>query len=509
MTLRGNGLHYIRTEAIELPPGNVFKQPSDDWFRFIVCLQEKLQISINGKRKYSLKTGELTFLPAGCSYLLSAGMEVKAAILSFQAGGRVAEALKGLAHPVIFRLPQIRNWLPELQQINENSELAEHCRMQSHLFTIVSACLKAEKTEEEEKPELARFVLHIRRRMLEQFDLTLEMESLARSSGSSRFYRVFREHTGLSPHQFLTKARLQASLRLLADPGVSVTKAAHSVGYSDEFYFSRLFKKRMGIAPTEYAAKARTRAAVLCGVFAGDLEALGMTPCIRLKKNWDKDITGREGVLEQLRLANPEVILSGPIPEELRLALSAIAPVREYDWHRYSWKKRLAQFGELFGLSGIAEQWLSDFDSKSANARTLLRERCADTPFLLVGVRKGNFRVFGTQVKKLADLLYDEIGFQAPPAASRIGFMDAKTLCEVAKLECDHVLFLMEYPAWEEECRRLEEEWGMLKADGRPKHSFCIRLDEPFNYNATMHEMLLEQIVYHLHTENEVVQKSP
>lgn len=507
--LQGDGLHYMQTEGIELPPGGVYKQPTDAVFRFIVCLGEKLHIAINRKKKYILHTGELACVPSGSSFELGVpgGAELKAAIITFQAGGKVGQAL--MEPGPAARMPQVRNWLPELQQVSVNGELADYLRMQSHLYAIVSAFLKACKPEDMQKPELARFVLHIRRRMLEQFDLTLEMESLAKSSGSSRFYRVFREHTGLSPHQFLTKARLQASLRLLADPSVSVTQAAHSVGYSDEYYFSRLFKKRMGLAPTEYASRARTRAAVLCGVFAGDLEALGMTPCIKLKKDWDKDPAGRDGYLERIRHAHPEVILTGPIPEDLRRLLSAIAPVQEYDWHRISWKERFARFGELFGLSGIVEQWLSDFNSKSANARALLRERSADTPFLLVGVRKGNFRVYGTQVPKLADLLYGEIGFQAPPAASRIGFMDAKSLREVARLECDHVLFLMEYPAAEDECRCLEEEWGMLKADGRPKCSVCIRLDEPFNYNATMHERLLDQIVYHLHTRHEVVQKSP
>ncbi|MBB6636040.1 helix-turn-helix domain-containing protein [Cohnella thailandensis] len=513
---KGKGLllRYAHTREIGLEPDKEVRLTAEPLHRFVVCPQQNLRFRIEGENtpEMPVEAGEIVYVPAGTDFVLkvSGGLDPKAAAVSFRIEGEGGRALAEPDRPRVFRMPQIRHWLAELQIIDESSELADYCRAQSHLYSIASAYMQASsETGASEETELARFVLNARRRMLEKFDLSHEIESLAKSSGTSRFYRAFREHTGLSPHQFLTATRLKASLKLLADPGVSVTQAAHSVGYSDEFYFSRLFKKRMGLAPTEYASRARTRAAALCGVFAGDLEALGMTPCITLKKDWDLDVSRRESYLREIRQSNPDYILSGPISESLQIELSAIAPVRVYNWHKYSWKKRFAQFGELFGLTGIAEQWLADFESKSANARAHLRERFADTPFLLVGVREGNFRVYGTQVRKLADLLYDELGFQAPKAADDIGFMDASSLCEVAKLHCDHVLFLVEYPASDRYCRQLEEEWAKLKADGRPKRSFCIRLDEPFNYNAAMHEALVDQTVYHLHTKREYAQKNP
>jgi len=506
-------LHYVNMHRFDMNPEDAFRQQADALHRFVVCLQAKLRMTVEGRKaaEYELNPGELVYVPVGCSFALrlSDGTSPRAAIVSFQAEGEGAQSLTKPNRPLVFRMPQIRKWLAGLPLTGRGRDLTDYCRMQSQLYAMVSSYLDAAPKKNGSDPELARYVLLARRRMLERFDLTLEIDSIARSSGSSRFYRAFREHTGLSPHQFLTKTRLQASLRLLAEPGVSVTEAAHSVGYSDEYYFSRLFKKRMGLAPTEFAAKARTRAAVLCGVFIGDLEAFGMTPCITLKRDWEEDAAGREHYLREIRQASPDVILTGPVSEELRLQLSAIAPVHEYEWYTYSWKKRLAQFGELFGLSGVAEQWLSDFESKSANARALLRERYADMPLLIAGVRENNFRVFGSQIKKLAHLLYDELGFRSPPIAADIGFMDFPSLHEVAALDSDHILLLIEYPMTEQDCEQLEEDWRRLKADGTPKHCFCIRLDETFNYNATMHEALVDQLVYHLYTQREDFQKCP
>lgn len=505
----GLALQYVHTRELALPPDEEHREPAEPLHRFVMSPQQSMRIRFERDRASdtTANAGELVYIPAGESFVmkLSGGMEPKTALLSFRACGAGELPLPASARPIVFRMPQIRHWLAELLCIDEGSEAADFFRAQAHLYAIVSTCLRASKPESKQELGLAEFVLHARRRMQEQFDLSLEIEALAKSSGSSRFYRVFREHTGLSPHQFLTATRLRASLKLLADPGVTVTQAAHSVGYSDEFYFSRLFKKRSGMAPTEYAVKARARVAALCGVFSGDLEALGMTPCLSLKRGWDLDAKIRESYLREIRLANPDYILAGPLPESLEAELSAIAPVHSYNWHQYSWKKRFVQFGELLGLSGIAERWLADFESKSANARRLIRKHFNDVPFLIVGVREGNFRIYGSQVRKLADLLYDELGLQAPPIAADIGFMDAASLREAASLENEHVLFLVEYPASERYCRQIEEEWRRLKADGRPKICFFIRLDEPFNYNAAMHEALVDQIVYRLHAMCEPV----
>lgn len=323
------------------------------------------------------------------------------------------------------------------------------------------------------------------------------MEELARSSGSasSRFYRTFRKHTGLSPLKFLITTRLNASLKLLADPAVSVAEAAHSIGYSDEYYFSRLFKKQMGITPTEYAARARISIASLCPIFPGDLAVLGITPRLSLERDWDEEEENRKRCIREIKLAQPQLMLSGPLADPLRAELSGSAPLSIFYWKSYSWKKRLIEFGRLLGLASVAERWLTDFQRKTDNARQLVREHYPDTSFLIIGVRPGNFRLFGTQIRKFTDLIYDELRFKSPPAADQVEFIDSGTLREAASMGCDNVIFLIEFPADEDYLTKLKQDWGMLIGGERVRRCLFIRLDQPFLYNALMHERLVDQLV--------------
>ena len=89
-------------------------------------------------------------------------------------------------------------------------------------------------------------------RLAEEQSLT----STAREVGMSTFYfaRVFRELVGQSPHQYLLRARLAHSARLLRTAG-SVTEAALSSGFSNLSHFTRTFHRHFGVVPVEYARR--------------------------------------------------------------------------------------------------------------------------------------------------------------------------------------------------------------------------------------------------------------
>lgn len=66
------------------------------------------------------------------------------------------------------------------------------------------------------------------------------------------FRRIFREHTGFAPQQFLIKARLRKAAELLSSSAHSVKEAAYLAGWQDEYYFSRLFRKHYQLSPGQY-----------------------------------------------------------------------------------------------------------------------------------------------------------------------------------------------------------------------------------------------------------------
>lgn len=68
----------------------------------------------------------------------------------------------------------------------------------------------------------------------------------------SYLFRLFKESTGMSVHQYLIAYRIQRSCELLSNKKLTVKTVACSVGYPDQLYFSRLFKKMKGKSPSQY-----------------------------------------------------------------------------------------------------------------------------------------------------------------------------------------------------------------------------------------------------------------
>jgi len=502
-------LHFIEAGEVPLAGKEELYIDASPFHRFGISVHSVIRVSSLGEKARFSKVGagELVYIPRGLPVKIqSASLTgTEFTFISFEAVEFAAES-NGIAPEIrSFRMPQMKNWRSEFLKFGPESSASDFYQLQSRLYAVASAFMKSvHQPVGYETTEITGFVERTRQRILDEYDTALDMEELARSSGAgaSRFYKTFRRVTGLSPLKFLITTRLNASLRLLADRSVSVTEAAHSVGYPDEYYFSRLFKKQMGLAPTEYASRAQVSVAALCPLFAGDLAVLGLAPCVKLDRDWDADIANRDKYLQEIEQARPDHILTGPLEEELLADLRKIAPVTVYYWHQMSWKKRLAEFGRLLRLETVADRWLADFESKTDNAKQHVEERWPDTPFLIVGVRESNFRIYGKQRRKFTDLLYDELNFKSPSAAEEIGFKDTPLLREVMELSCDNVLFLIEFPAEDMFCEQLKQEWASKPADreGRRECIF-IRLNQPFQYNSAMHERLVDQIVHHLFSE--------
>ena len=89
----------------------------------------------------------------------------------------------------------------------------------------------------------------------ERVDLT----SAARAAGLSPFHflRVFAGVLGVTPHQYLVRARLRHAARLLADDTRSITDVALDVGFGDLSNFVRTFHRAAGVSPSGFRRAAR------------------------------------------------------------------------------------------------------------------------------------------------------------------------------------------------------------------------------------------------------------
>ena len=76
------------------------------------------------------------------------------------------------------------------------------------------------------------------------------------------FLRVYKQAYGETPHEFLTRLRIERAKTLLARGSHNVTEACFEVGFSSLGSFSALFNQRVGLSPSEYRRYVRSSVAV-------------------------------------------------------------------------------------------------------------------------------------------------------------------------------------------------------------------------------------------------------
>lgn len=90
-------------------------------------------------------------------------------------------------------------------------------------------------------------------------DRSVDLESTAKAAGVSPFHflRLFSNVLGVTPHQYLVRARLRHAARLLADDARSITSIAFDVGFGDLSNFVRTFHRAAGVSPRRFRNAAR------------------------------------------------------------------------------------------------------------------------------------------------------------------------------------------------------------------------------------------------------------
>jgi AraC-like DNA-binding protein len=105
--------------------------------------------------------------------------------------------------------------------------------------------------------EARDFLRHAYQRSLNRPDIS------ARANLSPyHFLRVFRQTYGETPHEFLTRLRIERAKVLLAKGSHNVTEACFEVGFSSLGSFSTLFARRVGLSPSDYRRYIRSSVAV-------------------------------------------------------------------------------------------------------------------------------------------------------------------------------------------------------------------------------------------------------
>lgn len=151
----------------------------------------------------------------------------------------------------------IRNALPVLFKLKEVFELfapgsaIKEPLVSKYLTDILTAFLLYSPEKESIGTGIAESAMTY---INEHFKEELSNEFLARRLGISpyHFIRLFKRETGLTPHEYLVRTRIDMAKYLLKNTGLPVKDICYTTGFSCESVFCSSFKKNVGMTPANY-----------------------------------------------------------------------------------------------------------------------------------------------------------------------------------------------------------------------------------------------------------------
>jgi len=159
--------------------------------------------------------------------------------------------------------------VPPVPDMMVLGELAQASVNQHHNITLDEACLLLAGRFGElggQKSRRNTVSARDRRRAVEaalfidaHADQPIDLALLACNAGLSEFHflRLFAGVVGVTPHQYLIRARLRHAARLLAEEERPVTNVAYDSGFGDLSNFVRTFHRAAGVPPAKFRQAAK------------------------------------------------------------------------------------------------------------------------------------------------------------------------------------------------------------------------------------------------------------
>lgn len=88
----------------------------------------------------------------------------------------------------------------------------------------------------------------------EHLDENPSLSMIADQLGMSQYYfcRLFKQSTGLTPHQYLIQQRVERAKQLLKQSELTITEVAVECGFTHQSHFAKYFRKATGFTPKQF-----------------------------------------------------------------------------------------------------------------------------------------------------------------------------------------------------------------------------------------------------------------
>ena len=263
-----NGRFSVPLHRLILPPGSYPDPPSESYIlTLIVQGGGPLEADFGeGRRRRDAGPGMISVLPTrtACNFVLHGSVEAlalelpSALVESFEhaAWGRPVGDL-GACHDG-FRDPLVEAICLRLWDEAEAGPASDPLLLDSALHTLVAALLGRSGRVIDSPGRRNRLAGGPLRAVLDHMESRLDgpvsLSDLANVAHLSEFHfaRLFKQATGLAPHQYLIRLRVERAKRLIRERRLSLAQIAAACGFTDQSQLTKHFRRIVGMTPRRF-----------------------------------------------------------------------------------------------------------------------------------------------------------------------------------------------------------------------------------------------------------------
>lgn len=224
-----------------------------------------------GEHQYHVKEGDMVVLNAGILHDEDARLGTATTVVGI--------AFSGIRRPNLPEnalLPQDdspiltlgQDYVPVRETINtihtllsrDNVRYGEACQLMGcGLVSMLIRLLERNAVRDPDAGKKELLTERIRGYIDDHFREDLTLLSISNALHVNRYYlaHVFKENSGYSPMQYMTRLRLGKAQELLSQTRYPITEIAGMVGYDNPCHFNAMFTKYIGMSPGKYRKTCR------------------------------------------------------------------------------------------------------------------------------------------------------------------------------------------------------------------------------------------------------------
>ena len=266
-------LNYIYSEKFSFPKGWNYYESAIP-YSMIRFIEKGRAAFIIDDTIYQLEADDIIYIPEGCKLHCEALTDDFTFIsIRFSAAFSLNDSdfwssIMGYDTKIKCTDPLIKHFFDCIIMEKDSSRRGKFLLLRGYLEIILGYLINSSDTAFNRPPK-AKIVKQDNKNdnraqivvdyMINHFDTSISIEEMSKMANmsSATLRRLFKQHTGKSPSEFLIELKMTVAAKKILETDERISDIAYMVGIEDPNYFSRVFKKHFGATPHAYRQLAR------------------------------------------------------------------------------------------------------------------------------------------------------------------------------------------------------------------------------------------------------------